>query len=85
MVKLIALTVGLAHAGWFTDLCARRLVAHDTYQYETTDEAWILKELDRLKIRRAWGTATVHDLDHLTILQGELDRRAWISGLLATH
>jgi hypothetical protein len=72
---------GQCHAGWLKAVCEKYLVADDPYQFETYSEQWVIKHLQSLRIKEAWGKASDNDLTMIVILEKDLERREWIRSL----
>ncbi len=75
MSLLFALLISTANAGWWSDWCARQIVAPSPYQFEQVGTAAALREFDRLSIKATWGAASEEDLNILRILRVDLEFR----------
>ena len=81
-VMLISLASFQARAGWISDWCARNLVAADPYQFESSSQLWIEREIQRLQIKKEWKKITREDAEMLGILVAEIRRRRAIQEIL---
>lgn len=81
MLHILTLSLGLAHAGWFSNLCSR-LIVDDPYQWEGVSREYIEREVDRLSIRREWQVATAHELVILGLMESELASRERIRAVI---
>ncbi len=71
-----------ARASWWGDFCSRHLIAADPYEFETASDAFVQREIERLRIRVAWKKADADDVERLKILEAEVRKREAIAEIL---
>ncbi len=71
----LILSLSIAHAGWWSSFCSKHLVAQDPQQFEQTDTAWLIRQYDALRIRKAHGRLRDDDREQLSSMRKQLEFR----------
>lgn len=79
MTHLFCLLLGLAHAGVFSDLCAKYLVMDS---FEGDPDESLVREAERLGIRAKWGRLDQDGWRRLRAIENELAFRRQIQKML---